>query len=64
HKTLGFKWYAKCIARWQGSYRLIGSQLRNPQRFIPPTVGNKCKKTDTTDRYDIDNIKIRKDLAF
>ena len=35
---MGFKWYAKCIARWQGSYRLIGSQLRNPQRFIPPTV--------------------------
>jgi len=25
HKTLGVRWYAKCIARWQGSYRLISS---------------------------------------
>ena len=30
HKTLGFKWYAKRINRWQGSFRLIGVQLRNP----------------------------------
>lgn len=27
-------------------------------------VGNKCKKTDTTDRYDNNKIEIRKDLAL
>jgi hypothetical protein len=34
YKILGFKWYAKLIARWQVFYRLIGSQLRTPQHFI------------------------------
>ena len=44
HKTLGFKWYAKRIARWQGLYRLIGSSPRNPQRFYTATVMGYCKK--------------------
>lgn len=39
YKTLGFRWYAKCIARWISSSWVIGSQLRNPQRFILP---NSC----------------------
>jgi len=42
---LGFKWNAKRIARWQVSYRLIGSQPRKPQRFIPQTVGGNFKNT-------------------
>ncbi|MDP4275317.1 MAG: hypothetical protein Q8907_13650 [Bacteroidota bacterium] len=34
HKILGFKWFAKCGTRRQGSYRWIGSQSRRPQHFI------------------------------
>jgi hypothetical protein len=37
-KYWGFKWYAKCVEHWQGSYPLIGSLLRNPQHFIQPTT--------------------------
>ena len=42
HKILGLKWFAKCGTRWQGSYRLIGTQARKPQHFIPPNVGSKA----------------------
>jgi hypothetical protein len=30
HKTLGFKWYAKHIARWQGSCLWIGNRFEMP----------------------------------
>lgn len=48
YKILGFRRFAKCVARRQGSYRLIGSLLRTPQHFIPPPLGtiyNMISKT-------------------
>ena len=61
HKTLGIKWFTKCITRWQGSYRLIDSQSRNPQRFIPPNVNGQLGKKQNT--MNIIELKERQNIS-
>lgn len=41
------------IARWQGSYQLIGSSPRNPQRFYTATVSTNCKNSKTNEKHRI-----------
>jgi len=48
----------------QTSSWLDSDVLRNRQQNIPPSVGNKCKKTDDQTDTIVININERKDLAF
>lgn len=50
HKILGFKWFAKCSARWHVFSGWIIEQLRKPQHFIPPTLAATLEKT-TADNF-------------
>lgn len=42
-----FKWLCKRSAPHQVRCSLTGKSSAIPNDFIPPTVGNKCKKTET-----------------
>jgi hypothetical protein len=64
YKTLGIKWLLEVFCPASAFATADSDEARNPQRFIPANVGNKCKSDRRADRYDIDKFKIRKDLAF
>ena len=57
YKILGFKWYARRIARWQAFYRLIGKRPRTPQHFIPPTLAFSEQKNARETRFSINKMK-------